>query len=99
MTTDAKQSALQAFSQVLDRLQAVEDLLAAMENRAPKAPPEQEDGFIDQPEAIRRVGVCRRTFFSWRKAGIIPSIWIGAKQLYYWPTVQEALLRRQRSRQ
>ena len=52
--------------------------------------------FIDESECLRRVPVSRRTWFAWRMAGKIPTIKIGRRSLYHWPSVEMALLRMQR---
>lgn len=55
-------------------------------------------GLIDEPEALRRVPVSRRTWFAWRQQGLIPFIRPpGSKRnLYHWPSVLDALLKLQR---
>ena len=52
--------------------------------------------FIDEAECLRRVPVSRRTWFSWRTAGKIPTVKLGRRCLYHWPSVEAALLRQQR---
>jgi hypothetical protein len=52
--------------------------------------------FIDELECLRRVHLSRRTWFSWRRAGKVPSIKLGRRTLYHWPSVEAALLRMQR---
>ena len=51
---------------------------------------------IDEQECLRRVPVSRRTWFAWREAGKIPTIKLGRRCLYHWPSVEAALLRQQR---
>jgi hypothetical protein len=51
---------------------------------------------INEAECLRRVPVSRRTWFSYRAAGKIPTIKIGRRCLYHWPSVEAALLRMQR---
>ena len=53
-------------------------------------------GFIDEAECLRRVPVSRRTWFSWRVAGKVPTIKCGRRCLYHWASVEAALLRMQR---
>jgi hypothetical protein len=53
-------------------------------------------GFINEAECLRRVPVSRRTWFSWRLAGKVPTIKCGRRSLYHWPSVEAALLRMQR---
>ena len=52
--------------------------------------------FIDEKELLRRLPVCRRTAFAWRKNGKLPSVRIGRRNLFHWPSVEAALLRLQR---
>jgi hypothetical protein len=52
--------------------------------------------FVDEAECLRRVPVSRRTWFSWRTAGKIPTVKLGRRCLYHWPSVEAALLRQQR---
>jgi len=52
--------------------------------------------FIDEAECLRRVPVSRRTMFEWRRAGKIPTVKIGRRCLFHWPSVTAALLRMQR---
>ena len=52
--------------------------------------------FIDEAEFLRRIPVSRRTLFSWRAAGKIPTVKIGRRSLYHWESVVAALLRHQR---
>jgi len=52
--------------------------------------------FIDEQECLRRVPVSRRTWFSWRSAGKIPTVKVGRRCIYHWPSVEAALLRMQR---
>lgn len=37
----------------------------------------------------------RRSIYDWRMKGIIPSVQVGGKILFHWPSVEAALLRRQ----
>lgn len=52
--------------------------------------------FVDEAECLRRVPVSRRTWYSWRAAGKIPTIKVGRRCLYHWDSVVAALLRMQR---
>ena len=52
--------------------------------------------FIDEAECLRRVPVSRRTWFTWRRAGKVPTVKLGRRTLYHWPSVEAALLRQQR---
>ncbi len=69
----------------------------AAEPGAGTAPAAKDDtGFIDSAEMLRRLQISRKTLYRWRAALILPSIEIGSKVLYHWPSVQAALLRLQR---
>jgi excisionase family DNA binding protein len=62
---------------------------------APKV--ENESGFIDEKEMLKRLPISRRTLFSWRKSGKIPFVYLGGRRiLFHWASVEQALLRRQR---
>lgn len=52
--------------------------------------------FIETPELLTRVPMCRKTLWKWRKNGIIPYVQAGGKILFHWPSVEAALVRRQR---
>lgn len=52
--------------------------------------------FLDEKEMLRRLPVSRRTLFNWRTSGKIPSIKIGRRCLYHFPSIEAALLRLQR---
>ena len=58
-----------------------------------------ETGFIDEKTLLARLPVSRRTLGNWKAKGILPFIKIGRRCLYDWPSVQGALLRRQRGGQ
>jgi hypothetical protein len=58
--------------------------------------PQSPSAFIDEKECLRRVPVSRRTWFSWRSAGTIPTVKVGHRCIYHWPSVEAALLRMQR---
>jgi hypothetical protein len=53
-------------------------------------------GLIDEPEVLTRVPVSRRTWGNWKAKGIVPFIRIGRRCLYHWPSVEAALVRKQR---
>ena len=63
------------------------------------AGPPGETGFIDEKGLLARLPVSRRTLGNWKAEGVLPYIKIGRRCLYDWPSVQSALLRRQRSGQ
>ena len=56
-----------------------------------------ESSFITEMELLEKLKVSRRTVFSWRMAGKIPTVKLGRRTLYHWPSVEAALLRHQRS--
>ena len=66
---------------------------------APEVAPESQPSgeIITQRELLKRLPVSRRTVNNWRDRGLIPTIQLGAKLLFHWPSVQAALLRHQRS--
>lgn len=53
-------------------------------------------GFISEPQVLARVSVCRRTWYNWRKNGFVPYVKLGRRILYHWPSVEAAILRRQK---
>jgi len=55
-----------------------------------------ESNFISEMQLLEKLTVCRRTLFLWRKSGKIPSVKIGRRVLFHWPSVEAALLRCQR---
>jgi len=52
--------------------------------------------FLDEKEMLRRLPISRRTLFNWRATGKIPSVKIGRRNLFHWPSCEAALLRLQR---
>jgi len=52
--------------------------------------------FLDEKELLKLLPVSRRTLFNWRESGKIPSVKIGRRCLYHFPSVEQALLRLQR---
>ena len=53
--------------------------------------------FVDEAECLRRVPVSRRTWYSWRVTGKIPTVNVGGRRnIFHWPSVEAALLRMQR---
>ena len=52
--------------------------------------------FIDQAELLRRLGICRKTAYSWERQGKLPVVKINHTKRYHWNTVVGALLRQQR---
>jgi len=59
--------------------------------------PDQRSGdIIDTDELSQRLGVCRRTIKTQRDNGSIPFIRLGRSVRFHWPTIEAALLRRQR---
>jgi hypothetical protein len=57
--------------------------------------PAESAGFTDTAGLQKRIPMSRRAFYEWRRKGIIPSVQIGSKILYHWPSVEAALLRHQ----
>jgi hypothetical protein len=50
--------------------------------------------FIDEEELLRRIPICRRTLFEWRKQKKIPFVQVGPRRIiFHWPSVKAALLR------
>jgi predicted site-specific integrase-resolvase len=59
--------------------------------------PSSETAFIDEKELLNRIPVSRRTLFSWRETGKIPCVRLGGRRvLFHWPSVEAALLRKQK---
>jgi hypothetical protein len=56
-------------------------------------------GFIDEKKLLARLPISRRTLGNWKAKGLLPFIKIGRRCLYDWPSVHDALLRRQRGGQ
>lgn len=55
-----------------------------------------ESSFITEMELLKKIPVSRRTIFTWRRSGKIPSVKVASRTLYHWPSVEAALLRCQR---
>jgi len=55
-----------------------------------------EKTFLDEKQILARLPVSRRTLFNWRASGKIPSVKIGRRNLFHWPSVEAALLRIQK---
>jgi predicted DNA-binding transcriptional regulator AlpA len=72
-------------------------LAAIPAEHQPRLEPGQEQKtFLDEKELLKRLPVSRRTLFNWRESGKIPSVKIGRRCLYHFPSVEQALLRLQR---
>jgi predicted DNA-binding transcriptional regulator AlpA len=70
---------------------------AGVINTSPQQAPSGETGFIDEKELLKRLPVSRRTLFSWRTTGKIPSVRLGGRRvLFHWPSIEAALLRMQK---
>jgi hypothetical protein len=65
-------------------------------NEIPSVASQPPSSFIDEATCLGRVPVSRRTWYAWRMAGKIPTVKIGRRSLYHWPSVEAALLRLQR---
>lgn len=63
-------------------------------NQLPSQP--GESSFITEMQLLKKLQVSRRTVFSWRMAGKIPTVKLRRRTLYHWPSVEAALLRCQR---
>ncbi len=83
----------------------VEPVLRALQIQAPATNPmtinqssaqQDESSFITEMQLLKKLSVSRRTVFSWRMAGKIPTVKLGRRTLYHWPSVEAALLRCQR---
>jgi hypothetical protein len=57
--------------------------------------PSSEQGFIDAKQLLKRLPISSRTLFNWRTTGKIPTLKIGRRCLYHYPSVEAALLRLQ----
>jgi hypothetical protein len=64
--------------------------------KLPALPPQYERPFLTVAELQKKIPVSRRTIFSWRKQGWLPSVQVGSKILFHFPSVEAALLRMQR---
>ena len=51
--------------------------------------------FIEMPEMLRRIPVCRKTLWSWCEKDF-PHICQGGRVLFYWPSVVAYMLRKQK---
>ena len=68
-----------------------------MRNELQQTVPPGDAGFIDEKQLLARLPISRRTLFNWRFSGNIPYVNVGGRRvLYHWPSVEAALLRRQR---
>lgn len=57
---------------------------------------EGQEGFLDEHAVLKRIPVSRKTLYNWRLTGKVPFIKIGKRNLFFWPSVQGALLRMQK---
>ncbi|MGD0614966.1 MAG: hypothetical protein ABSA69_05935 [Verrucomicrobiota bacterium] len=69
------------------------------EGSEPKQKASGHAGFIDEKQLLARLPISRRTPGNWKAKGLLPFIKIGRRCLDDWPSVQDALLRRQRGGQ
>jgi predicted site-specific integrase-resolvase len=51
--------------------------------------------FIDQAELLQRLGICRKTAYTWERQGKLPVVKIFHTKRYHWDTVVASLLRQQ----
>jgi len=63
--------------------------------------PASDADFINEKQFLAKVPISRRTLWNWRKKGLIPSVKLpgGKRVLFHWPSVEAALLRRQKELQ
>jgi excisionase family DNA binding protein len=54
------------------------------------------NGFIDEKLLRELIPVSRRTLWNWRKRGELPFVQVGRRVLFHYPSVERALLNRQR---
>jgi hypothetical protein len=52
--------------------------------------------FIDAKELLRRLGICRKTAWTWERQGKLPVVKINHTKRYHWGSVESALLRLQK---
>jgi hypothetical protein len=64
-------------------------------NEIQQTTPASATNFIDESEMLKRIPISRGTLFNWRKSGKIPSVKIGRRCLYHYPSIESALLRMQ----
>ena len=57
---------------------------------------DKDQAFIDEKQLLARLPVSRRTLFNWRVSGKIPHVKIGRRNLFHWPSIEDALLRKQK---
>jgi len=72
-------------------LRAAEKVLIAV-NNSPSLPGD----FINTAELCQRLDISRRTASNLRERGELPAVILGRLVRYHWPSVQSALLRRQK---
>jgi predicted DNA-binding transcriptional regulator AlpA len=83
----------------------VEPVLRALQIQLPAANPlaikqssgqSNESSFITEMQLLKKLSISRSTVFTWRMSGKIPTVKLGRRTLYHWPSVEAALLRCQR---
>ncbi len=62
---------------------------------ATEQPPAPKE-FLTTEELLLKLPVCRKTLFSYCAKGKLPSVKLGRRVLFHWPSVQAALIRQQR---
>jgi excisionase family DNA binding protein len=60
---------------------------------------DQSSGILTTREVLKRLRISRRTLHTHVLQGAIPAIKLGRRTLFHWPTIEAALLRRQRGGQ
>ena len=63
----------------------------------PAAQPLGEGAFLSFEQLLPKLPVCARSAREWTRTGVLPSIRLpgSRRRLYHWPSVEQALLRRQ----
>lgn len=54
------------------------------------------EDFLTTEELLAKLPICRKTLFTYCEKGDLPSVKIGRRVIFHWPSVQSALLRQQR---
>ena len=94
MSNNANQTALASQIDSLDENQLQPPLPREYEKRFESD--KELKTLLDEKEILARIPISRRTLFNWRAAGKIPTVSIGRRNLFHWPSIEAALLRQQR---
>jgi hypothetical protein len=68
-----------------------------MRDHSQPSQPAAEPEFLNTAELLQRLPVSRRTAYAMRDSGRLPFVRLERKILYHWPSVRDALLRRQQT--